>query len=283
MDIPNGETGIAADCFLECREAINRTLESLRPFSAAPTLENAFEAALFPGGKRLRPILALACGEVFGKQTDALLAVAASVELLHTASLILDDLPAMDNADARRSRPSLHRVYTPHLAILAAHGMVSQALHLPTQAEISDAACRRIVAELSRCVGPHGMAAGQANDLEGHDVTDNALKVAAWKTGYLFRSAAYCGAVAGCAPEKSAAKLADCGLHLGIAYQIADDLQDSAGEDDPQRSVNAAALMGRENAIDAFRDEIGKARTLAAKVASDGMLQDFIGMMESHV
>jgi len=285
MDIVNGKTGIAVDCFLECREAVNRKLESLRPFSAAPTLENAFELALFPGGKRLRPIMALACGELFGKRTDALLTVAVAVELLHTASLVFDDLPVMDNADARRGKPTLHKLYTPHLAVLCGHGMVSQALHLPTQSELSDSACRKIIAELSSCIGPHGMAAGQADDLDG-TVIDNdydALLVAEWKTGHLFRAAAYCGAVAGGAPDKAALLLAECGLHLGIAYQIADDLQDHETEDNPRRSVNVALLLGRDGAKQAFHKEISQARKLAGKAAADGAIMDFVEIMESYV
>src|SRR3989339_895606 len=122
----NGKTELGVK-LLPLRAVIDRKLESFRPFSSARTLENAIEYALFPGGKRLRPILALAAGEVFGERTDGLLTVAASVEILHVASLIFDDLPIMDNAPERRGKPTLHRAFTPDLAVLCGHSLVSHA------------------------------------------------------------------------------------------------------------------------------------------------------------
>ncbi|MBN2712165.1 MAG: polyprenyl synthetase family protein [Planctomycetes bacterium] len=268
---------------LEYRGLVNSRLENMRPFSSASTLENAFEAAIFPGGKRLRPMLSILCGDIFNGVTNGLVDVAASVELLHIASLILDDLPSMDNADERRGKPSLHKVYTPHLAVLCGHGMVSQAMYLTTQAKLPDNACRKIVAELARCIGPHGMAAGQADDLEGvfESAHDNLLKIAAWKTGCLFRAAAYCGAVAGGASDADAAMLGECGLHFGIAYQIADDLDDVDGEDDPMRSFNIATLIGVDDARVELEKETSHAQRLAAKAKGSDALIRFIGMLQN--
>lgn len=277
------ETPVAK--LLEYRAAIHAKLEALRPFSAASTLENAFEFALFPGGKRYRPILALACGELFAKRNNGMLVIAASIELLHTASVVLDDLPAMDNACSRRGKPSLHKLYTPHLAVLCGHGMVSQALYLPTQADIPDLACRRIVAELSRCIGPHGMAAGQADDLAGIEtaVHGDALRVAAWKTGFLFAAAGYCGAIAGGASEEEAQTLRAMGMHLGVAYQIADDLQDAKVEDDPTRSVNVAVLLGEKGARDALAREMAKANSLLRQAGKSAILTRLIEAIGAHV
>ncbi len=270
--------------FIRYRSAIDREIEKLKPFSASPILGKAMEQALFPGGKRMRPILSLAAGEPYAMDWDALLPVAASVELLHTASLILDDLPAMDNAELRQGAPALHLAFSPGTTILCGHGLVALALHIPTRTNLPDSACRNICRELALCIGPHGMAAGQAEDLLGisknhHD----ALQVAAYKTGYLFGAAAYCGAIAGGADDTSAKRLREFGRHLGTAFQIADDFHDMEKEDRQNCCVNTVAVLDEEMAGKAFELHLDKAGQAIAGLARNRELLCIMDWVREYV
>lgn len=268
---------------LERREAINATLDGLRPFSPAHTLNEAMGYVLFPGGKRLRSIMTLIAGEAFGQRTETLLTTAAAIELLHTASLVFDDLPYMDDTRERHGKPALHVKYSPDLAVLCGHSLVSLALYLPTQAGIKDDAVRRIVAELALCIGPKGMAAGQAEDLCGQQGVnaENACRVATCKTSPLFRAAAYCGAVAAGASEEHASSLREYGMRLGTAYQIADDLRDQEREDNPERSTNVVAALGTDGAVHAFNREVDLAKVSLNGIPRKNDLLDFAEAIRS--
>lgn len=216
--------------------------------SRAPELSLAIgEAALSPG-KRLRPLLALACGELTRAPQAASSAVAVAVELLHAASLVLDDLPSMDNARRRRGRPALHLIHGIATAELAAVALIARAFEIVAQAPQTPAGTRsRIVEELSRAIGSEGCCAGQAADLAA-DPSSLALEdleaIHSRKTGALFVAAVRGGALAGGAREETLEALTLYARNLGLAFQITDDLLDMSG--DPER-------MGKDTRRDAHR------------------------------
>ena len=194
-------------------------------------LGQAMRYSLLGGGKRLRPIVALAAGEAAGATARAVLPFACAIEMIHTYSLVHDDLPAMDDDDLRRGRPTCHKVYGEGLAILVGDALLTEAFGLMASAR-GAARALEAVSEVARAAGVAGMVGGQALDLaaEGTRATLATLRaIHARKTGALFRVAARTGGlVAGAAPAVLR-RLTDYGEHLGLAFQIADDILDAAG------------------------------------------------------
>ena len=272
----------AREHLTSCRQAVNEALAGSRPFSSSQALDEAIAYVLSPGGKRLRPALCLAVGELFRPRSRSLLQVSMAVELLHTASLVFDDLPCMDDATDRHGKPAVHLVHGTGLAVLCGHSLVSLAMQIPAQSDLEDRAVRNIVAEFARCVGPAGMAGGQADDLRGQDNVDDdgARNVAMRKTGYLFGAAAYCGAVAGEASPMQAEALRRFGIEVGTAYQMADDLHDYGREDRPDRSVNTAAALGIRETHDAFHRQLVLARSCLDGFSSNRTLTGFLYLIE---
>ena len=187
--------------------------------------------SVFSGGKRIRPILtiesAIACQ---GNLKNALPA-AAAIELVHTFSLIHDDLPAMDNDDLRRGKPTCHKVFGEANAILAGDALLTLAFNIIAQ-EIKPALGIKIIKELSRAIGVEGMIGGQALDLKFQDKTKNktiAEKINILKTAELFSAAAKMGALTAQAPAKKVKALKAFGLDLGLSFQMVDDNIDGDG------------------------------------------------------
>jgi geranylgeranyl diphosphate synthase type II len=227
------------------RDKSTRTEAALRALvagwsDAPPRLVEAVSYSLFAGGKRLRPALALgACELVCGSDTPAIPA-ACALEMVHTYSLIHDDLPAMDDDDLRRGQPTSHKVFGEATAILAGDALLTMAFE--AAARTGNAA---IVAELARAAGIAGMVGGQQMDMdaEGREITLAELRrIHACKTGALIRSALRCGALAGGADDAQLDALSAYGEHLGLAFQIADDLLDVTGD---------AAKLGKATGADA--------------------------------
>jgi geranylgeranyl diphosphate synthase, type II len=209
---------------------IETALEQSLPLSAqhgAERLNQALRAAVFPGGKRWRPILTLLGAMTAGGDEQSAMPIACAIEFLHTSSLILDDLPAMDDARLRRGRAALHLIYGEGLAMLAALALLNQAYALLARAGAS-----RLIAEAARCIGPDGMIGGQAADLDirASRGSSHALASRQLKTSALARLTISAGAVAASADERDIAALARYGERLGAAYQICDDLLDELGE-----------------------------------------------------
>jgi geranylgeranyl diphosphate synthase type II len=209
---------------------IEAALEQSLPLSArhgAERLNEALRAAVFPGGKRWRPILTLLGTMTAGGSTQSALPIACAIEFLHTSSLILDDLPAMDDAQLRRGRAALHMIYGEGLALLAALALLNQAYAL-----LARAGTGRLTAEAARCIGTDGMIGGQAADLEIRASRGNSHTLASrqLKTTALARLTISAGAIASGADEQDVAALARYGECLGAAYQICDDLLDESGE-----------------------------------------------------
>ncbi|MGJ5130732.1 polyprenyl synthetase family protein [Bradyrhizobium oligotrophicum] len=219
------------------------------------------------GGKRLRPFLVVESAAVFGVPRRGALMAGAALECIHCYSLIHDDLPAMDNSDLRRGRPTLHKAYDDATAILAGDALLTIAFDIITRDEIhADASVRlALTRALARCAGVGGMAGGQILDLAGEgrfgdrDPVDVA-RVQQMKTGALLRFGCIAGALLGQASAAEYRALDDYGRALGEAFQIADDLLDVEGD---------AATLGKPAGADA---ELGKT-TFVTQLGVEGARQ----------
>lgn len=215
------------------RPRIEEALVAHLPQSAqygATRLNEAIREAVFPGGKRFRPLLTLLGARLAGGEERAALPAACAVEFLHTSSLVLDDLPAMDDANWRRNRPALHLVYGEGVALLAALSLLNEAYALLTDAAAGGSSLARLLVEATRCIGADGMIGGQAVDLEAEAGGSAALASRNLKTTALMRLTMSAGALAQGANEEDVQALARYGEGLGVAYQIRDDLLDEMGE-----------------------------------------------------
>ena len=197
-------------------------------------LQAAMAYSLLSGGKRIRPVLTLAVCELFGGQAERALPLACGLEMVHTYSLIHDDLPCMDDDDLRRGKPTNHKVYGEAVATLAGDGLLTAAFETLASAGLPATAVVRAVTCLSQAAGPAGMVGGQVLDLlgEGKSLTEAEITaVQRLKTGCMIEAAARLGAIAaGSAPEQEEAAAAYA-RHLGLAFQIRDDLLDVLGEE----------------------------------------------------
>ncbi len=217
------------------REQVEATLQTLVVAGHAPGVEAALRSSLFAPGKRLRPILALLVAEILRGDPESVLPAACAIEMVHTASLILDDLPSMDDAQARRGRPTCHVAHGEATAILAAFGLQNRAFEILGQGwpGAPDATVRSGLArDLARAIGMDGMIAGQARDLE---MTDRPLDfptlefIHSRKTGALFIASAELGAAAARATPAERAAVGAYAKNLGLAFQVVDDLIDVVG------------------------------------------------------
>ncbi len=220
------------------RAAVDGALESMVPRSRAypPKVFEAMRYSLFAGGKRVRPVLAIASAEALGVRDAGFLPIASALELIHTYSLIHDDLPAMDNDDYRRGRPTCHKVYGDAIAILAGDGLLNMAFEaLSDPRRLKAVPAKRLVGiirEVSRASGCVGMVGGQVVDMEseGKDVDLATLEyIHTHKTGALIRASVRVGALYAGASETRLRSLTLYGELIGLAFQIADDILDLTG------------------------------------------------------
>jgi geranylgeranyl diphosphate synthase type II len=227
-----------SDFIAQHREEFEDALEAHLPVSAlagAERFNDALRDALFPGGKRLRPVLALAASQLAGATREQGIIVGCAVEFLHSSSLILDDLPGMDDADLRRNRRALHLVYGEGIAVLAAVALLNQSYALLTRAaQMSGQAgtTEALLREAARTVGADGMIGGQVIDLEmgAMHADDRVLASRDLKTVALMRLMMVAGARARGADAGTIATLGQFGERFGRIYQICDDLLDELGE-----------------------------------------------------
>lgn len=198
--------------------------------AAEPHLQRSMTYSVSAGGKRLRPALTLAIADAFRVPLSAeVLKAACAVELLHTYSLIHDDLPVMDNDDLRRGLPTNHRRFGAGMATLAGDGLLTLAFQWLSTCGLDNEVCLKLVQELSQAAGPMGMVAGQAMDIEntGHRLTYNQLRqLHAAKTGALIQYSVVAGGIIAQAEAGQLQRLADFGSAYGLAFQIYDDLMD---------------------------------------------------------
>ena len=257
------------------RALIEVELNTLLPSSAtAPEkIHQAIRWSVFAGGKRFRPALLLATGQAFGSSIKSLLRTACAFEMVHTYSLIHDDLPAMDDDDLRRGRPTCHVRFDEATAILAGDALQTLAFQAIAEDHQLPAETRiRLISELTRAAAtPDGMVAGQALDMEAetHQVNGAQLEeIHRLKTGALIVAAARCGAIIGGANEDEFAAITRYGSCLGLLFQITDDLLDvtataedlgkTPGKDARSNKATYPALFGieetRASAIQAHRN-----------------------------
>ena len=205
---------------------------------STPRLAEAMRYAVFPGGKRLRPMLVLLSCEACGGSDDAAMPAACAVELVHCYSLVHDDLPAMDDDDLRRGRPTCHKVFGEAIAILTGDALLTIAFEIVAKysprAEFVAASCR----ELALAAGSAGMVGGQVDDLaaevdsaEREPSIETIQSIHARKTGALLRASVRLGGFAADASSEELAALDGYGSRIGLAFQIADDLLDVCGEE----------------------------------------------------
>jgi geranylgeranyl diphosphate synthase type II len=247
--------------------AVDRYLDGYLPSEDTypESIHRAMRYSLFAGGKRLRPILTLASAEAVGGSKADAMPAAGAIEMIHTYSLIHDDLPAMDDDSLRRGKPTSHVVFGEAIAILAGDGLLTQAFHLLASAAVHDPsqAERRLraISVLGDAAGVNGMVGGQVVDIEsegtaaGVEILDY---IHEHKTGALIRAAAEIGALLGGGEENDIDRLARYGRHVGLAFQIVDDILDvegeaadlgkSAGKDEKAGKVTYPRIHGLEAA-----------------------------------
>jgi geranylgeranyl diphosphate synthase, type II len=253
----------AREFFTSCRALIDSELDQLIPEESAEPVgvHAAIRWSLFAGGKRFRPALLLATGQTFGAASDNLLRTACALEMIHTYSLIHDDLPAMDNDDLRRGRPTCHVKFDEATAILAGDALQGLAFQtIAEDARLPPALRVQLVSEIARASGtPEGMVAGQAHDLdaESREVSSGELeRIHQRKTGALIRAAARCGAIIAGANQAELQAITEYANNLGLLFQITDDLLDvtataedlgkTPGKDARSRKATYPALYGME-------------------------------------
>jgi len=249
----------------EAAEAVTARLDRLLPPAAGPRgrVVEAMRYAALSGGKRLRPFLTLRCAALFGVPAENALNGAAAVEMIHCYSLIHDDLPAMDDSDLRRSRPTVHKAFDEATAILAGDGLLTEAFGvLADPGTHPEPAVRaELVAGLARAAGAAGMVGGQMIDISpARAELDLAgiTELQSLKTGALIAFSCQAGAILGRAPAAAREALAGYAGDLGLAFQIVDDLLDASataeelgkptGQDEALGKATFPGLLGAEAA-----------------------------------
>ncbi len=235
------------------REKIDQFLEETLP-SPDSTLHESMRYSMFAGGKRLRPGLAIAAYEAVEGTSPDIIRIASTLELIHTYSLIHDDLPAMDDDDFRRGKPTNHKAFNEAIAILAGDGLLTLAFEVaslpgPSTNGIGDGVRLQVVRELAEGSGSVGMVGGQAVDIEseGVDIDADRLEyIHKHKTGKLFRAAVRMGALIGGATSEQLASLTTYSEDIGLAFQINDDILNVVGAlEDLGKSANSDAARGK--------------------------------------
>ena len=231
--VTNSAANDAREFLSSCRALIDSELDRLIPKASEEPqrVHEAIRWSVFAGGKRFRPALLLAVGQTLGAATDRLMRTACALEMIHTYSLIHDDLPSMDDDDLRRGRATCHVKFDEATAILAGDALQALAFQTIAEDEKLDAELRvQLISEVSRASGtPEGMVAGQALDLDGESraVTGEELeRIHRLKTGALIRASARCGAMIAGATKDELAAVTEYATNLGLLFQITDDLLD---------------------------------------------------------
>jgi geranylgeranyl diphosphate synthase type II len=223
----------------EKRALIDETLKGFMPEPEGPTSEliRAMDYSLFAGGKRLRPILCMAGAEAVGGEGRDALPVACALEMIHTYSLIHDDLPAMDNDDMRRGKPTSHKVFGEALAILAGDGLLTEAFNLMIRSDLPEkigtARFQEAITLISVAAGHRGIVGGQAVDvmMEGKEVDSSIVDfIHNHKTGALISASVCSGAILGGGSRQELDKIASYGNKIGLAFQISDDILNIEGD-----------------------------------------------------
>lgn len=279
--------------FEEDRQAVDAQLEKLLPAESVqpPSIHTAMRYSVFAGGKRVRPILCLEAARIFEAEVSAALYPGCAIEFIHTYSLIHDDLPALDNDDLRRGKPTSHRKFGEATAILAGDALLTLAFESIAAAPVAAERRVAIVSEIATSAGTvRGMVGGQVADLEaeGKPVSPEMLEyIHRAKTAALIRASITSGAICAGAPTDDVARLRRFGETIGWAFQVTDDILDveessaalgkTAGKDIAQQKATYPAVYGLESShriakelaekgiaeLDAYGERAGRLRTIA--------------------
>jgi geranylgeranyl diphosphate synthase type II len=250
------------DFFGADQPAIEAALDELLPPEDMPPLSvhRAMRYSVFAGGKRVRPVLCLETARMFTEHLEAALCAGCALEFIHTYSLIHDDLPALDNDDLRRGKPTCHRVFGEAMAILAGDALLTLAFQTLASAALEPSRRVGVIAEIAAAAGTiDGMVGGQVADVEaeGKPVTEATIEyIHRAKTAALIRGSIVGGAIAGGAAKEDVERLRRFGENIGWAFQVVDDILDveessaalgkTAGKDQAQQKATYPALYGLE-------------------------------------
>lgn len=278
--------------FQEISSLVDGVLEDLIPHGPSARLYDAVRWSVFAGGKRFRPVLVVTCGEAFGAKREDLLKTAAAFEMIHTYSLIHDDLPAMDDDEIRRGRATCHVKFDEATAILA--GDVLQSLAFKAVAEdrvLSSETRVRVLAELAQAAAK--MVDGQQLDIDAEGVlssTESLENIHRNKTGAMISASARCGAIIGGASDSELETVTEYASALGLLFQITDDILDvtetsaglgkTAGKDAEAEKATYPSLHGLEEAksmaLDVHASAIAALSQIARPVSGLPEIADFI-------
>jgi geranylgeranyl diphosphate synthase, type II len=264
------------DFFEADHAAIEAALERILPAenTQPPSIHRAMRYSVFAGGKRIRPVLCLEAARMFTEKVDAAIHAGCALEFIHTYSLIHDDLPALDNDDLRRGKPTNHKVFGEAMAILAGDALLTLAFETLAKSPLEAERRVRVIGEIAAAAGTvNGMVGGQVADVEaeGKQIGADALEyIHRSKTAALIRASIVAGAIAGGASDGDVERLRRFGDNIGWAFQVVDDLLDveessavlgkTAGKDQAQRKATYPALYGIE-----------KSRAIAAELEAKAL------------
>jgi geranylgeranyl diphosphate synthase type II len=262
------------------QKLVDAELDRLVPPGTAPpeTIHRAMRYSLFAGGKRIRPILCIEAARTVADGVDGVVSAACALELIHSYSLVHDDLPALDNDDYRRGKLTNHKVFGDAMAILAGDSLLTAAFQVLAQLDAPAERKVRLIEELSVASGTvGGMIGGQVADLEGEGKPPDAQlleTIHRAKTGALLRASLRMGAVYAGANEAEYQALSCYGEHVGLAFQIVDDILDveessealgkTAGKDAAQHKITFPAVYGLETSRGMAQEECGRAHEVLA-------------------
>ncbi|ELK46267.1 UNVERIFIED_CONTAM: polyprenyl synthetase family protein [Halobacillus marinus] len=273
------------DYLSDKRETINDYLDMyLREYSTPGRLQDAMLYSLRAGGKRLRPILLMATAEAFGVEETKTLGVSSSLEMIHTYSLIHDDLPAMDDDDVRRGQPTNHKQFDEATAILAGDALLTMSSRIVAEdPALSDRERVYLIKELAKASGATGMVEGQMQDMlsENKQITlDELESIHRNKTGQLLRFSVMAGAYLGGASSEACAAMEKMADALGLIFQIQDDILDVTGDaavigkptgsDEGNHKSTYPQLLGLEGAVEQKEQYVGIAKQALKDAGVEG-------------
>ena len=263
IQMPQGKAPLDLSAYLQQRQAqVEAALDGAIAVTYPEKIYEAMRYSLLAGGKRLRPILCLATCEMAGGTIEMAMPTACALEMLHTMSLIHDDLPAMDNDDYRRGCLTNHKVYGEDIAILAGDGLLAYAFEFVATNTQNVPAERllQVIARLGRALGAAGLVGGQVVDLESEGQSNVSIEtlnfIHTHKTAALLEACVVCGGILAGAPESDLQRLSRYAENIGLAFQIVDDILDitatqeelgkTAGKDQKAQKVTYPSLWGLE-------------------------------------
>lgn len=278
----------------EISDLISTRLSRLIPegWDVPDNLVQAMNYSLMAGGKRLRPLLVIAAAESLGASREAAVPVACAIEMIHTYSLVHDDLPAMDNDDYRRGKLTNHKVFGEAMAILAGDGLLTHAFHFAVEAArygVPAEAVLAIVEELSRYAGPAGMVGGQAADMEGEQGLTDATHlqyIHEHKTGDLIVFSTKAGGRIGAGDAAQLQSLETYGRAIGLAFQIQDDILDLVGDESKLgKKTQSDVKQGKVtypyfHGLEESRKEVARLTGIAKEAVTGGNIPDPMRLLQ---